>query len=166
MEERARGNVTQYFINKQAYKIIFHHGKQNASDLHPSIYNNARCSWAIGSTWNMLTHYQIFRNRVWPSQQVLKLPGKEGIHHFFHTFLRVLGAASKTTIRNWIVGQLDVFTWRHGRHVGVANPSRGSWTFFLCKNVLFFPICVAAGHVGKTLYTKTLRTVTTSPYYF
>ena len=64
MEERARGNVTQYFINKQAYKIIFHHGKQNASDLDPSICNNARCSWAIGSTWNMLTHYQIFRNRI------------------------------------------------------------------------------------------------------
>ena len=27
----------------------------------------------------------------------------------------------------------------------------------------FFPICIAAGHVGKTLYTKTLRTAKTSP---
>ena len=61
-KERARGNVTQYFINKQAYETFFHRGKQNTSDLHPSIRNNARCSQAIGSTWNMLTHYQIFRN--------------------------------------------------------------------------------------------------------
>ena len=43
-KERARGNVTQYFINKQAYEIFFHRGKQNTSDLHPSIRNNARCS--------------------------------------------------------------------------------------------------------------------------
>ena len=82
-KERARGNVTQYFINKQAYEIIFHHRKQNTSDLHPSICNNARCSQAIGSTWNMLTHYQIFRNSFfWPFQQALKLPEKEGIYHF------------------------------------------------------------------------------------
>ena len=34
---------------------------------------------------------------------------------------------------------------------------------FSYVKTLFFPICIAAGHVGKTLYTKTLRTVKTSP---
>ena len=38
--------------------------------------------------------------------------------------------------------------------------------FSCVKTFFFFPICVAAGHVGKTLYTKTLQTVKTSPYYF
>ena len=81
---------------------MFHRGKQNTSDLHPSICNNALCSQAIGSTWNMLTHYQIFRNSFfWPFPQALKFPEKEGIRHFLHIYLRVLGAASmKTTIRN------------------------------------------------------------------
>ena len=132
MEERARGNVTQYFINKQAYKIIFHHGKQNASDLHPSICNNARCSWAIGSTWNMLTDIIKFLEvGFWPSQQVLKLPGKEGIHHFFHTFLRFLGAASETTIRNWIVGQLDCFHMTSRPPCWCAKPFLWELNFFL-----------------------------------
>ena len=49
-----------------------------------------------------------------------------------------------------LVGVLSVFTWRHGDHIGVPkqwngghvgvpsvpNQSRGSWTFFLCKNFL------------------------------
>ena len=73
----------QYFINKQAYEIIFHRGKQNTSDLHPSICNNSRCIEAIGSMWNMLTHYQIMGiTFFWPIQQALKLPDKEGIYHF------------------------------------------------------------------------------------
>ena len=101
-KERARGNVTQYFIDKQAYEIFFHRGKQNTSDLHPSIRNNARCSQAIGSTWNMLTHYQIFRNSFFGTfSQALTFSEKEGICHFLHTYLRLLGAASmKTMIRN------------------------------------------------------------------
>ena len=93
-KERARGNVTQYFINKLAYEIFFHGGKQDTSDLHPSIRNNAWCSQAIGSTWNMLTHHQIFRKSFfWPFSQELKFPEKEGICHFLHTYLRLLGAA-------------------------------------------------------------------------
>ena len=32
--------------------------------LDIAVCKNARCSRAIGSTWNMLTHYQIFRNRI------------------------------------------------------------------------------------------------------
>ena len=88
----------------------------------------------------MLTHYPIFRNRFFrPSQQVLKLPGKEGIHHFgFRTFLRVLGAASKLRLEIRLLDNWIVFTWRHNRHVDVPNPSCGSLTFFLCKNVFFF----------------------------
>ena len=47
------------------------------------ICNNARCSQVIGSTQNMFTHYQIFRNSFfWPFQQALKLPEKEDIYHF------------------------------------------------------------------------------------
>ena len=42
-----------------------------------------RCIEAIGSMWNMLTHYQIMRiTSFWPFQQALKLPEKEGIYHF------------------------------------------------------------------------------------
>ena len=84
------------------------------------------------------------------------MQGKEGIHHFFHTFLRVLGTASETTIRNWIVGQLDCFHMTSRPPCWCAIPFL--WEFFF-----FFPICIAAGHVGKTLYTKTLRTAKTSP---
>ena len=73
------------------------------------ICNNARCSQVIGSTQNMLTHYQIFRNSFfWPFQQALKLPEKEGIYHFPPHVSESLGAASlKTKIRNqnnWIKG--------------------------------------------------------------
>ena len=78
----------------------------------------------------MLTHYQIFRNRIWPSQQVLKLPGKEGIHHFFHTFLRVLGAASETTIRNWIVGQLNCFHMKSRPPCWCAKPFLWELNYF------------------------------------
>ena len=103
----------------------------------------------------MLTHYQIFRNRFfWPSQQVPKLPVKEGIYHFFHTFLRVLGAVSKLRLEIGLLDNWIVFTWRHNHHVDVPNPSCGSWTFFLCKNVFFFQFAYLRATWVKRLILK------------
>ena len=51
------------YYSNFCFSLLFY-GRQNASDLHPRICNNALCSRAIGSTWNMLTHYQIFKNRI------------------------------------------------------------------------------------------------------
>ena len=84
----------------------------------------------------------------------------------FHTFLRVLGAASETTIRNWIVGQLDCFSHDITTAMLVCQTLPVRAELFSYVETFFFSVCIAAGHVGKTLYTKTLRTVKTSPYYF
>ena len=125
--------------------------------LEIAVCKNARYSRAIGLTWNMLTHYQIFRNRILAFSAGAKI-ARERRHppfrpHIFKSF--------RDSLRNydqkldcWTIGLFshDITTAMlvcHTLPVGVE-------LFSCVKTFFFFPICVAAGHVGKTLYTKTL----------
>ena len=102
----------------------------------------------------------------WPFQQALKLPEKESIYHFLHTYLRVLGRGSLNENYDQNLENLDCFrvTSRppclfantiKRRPCWCAKPILWQLNFFLRQKLSFVQIGIAADHVGENaLYQK------------